>query len=241
MDDSVWISHCHARWGGGHYVRILVVEDEQRLADAIRKRMTSDGHLVDVVRDGSAAVHAASERAYDAAFLDVMLPGMNGFEVCNTLRDNGKWLPIIMITARDSVRDRTRGLDCGADDYVIKPFAFTELMARLRAVLRRKPQERPTSIVARGVELVPDVYRVRYQGADIELSTREFRLLEYLMLHNGQTLSRAKLLHHVWGSAAQGKSNVVDVYVGYIRRKLTAAGCPDLIRTVRGIGYGIET
>lgn len=221
-------------------MRILLVEDEQRLADAVRRRMTADGHLVDVVGDGNQAIEAASEHDYDAALLDVMLPGMNGFEVCDTLRDKGKWLPIIMITARDSVLDRTRGLDSGADDYVVKPFAFAELMARLRAVLRRKPQERPTTITVGGVELLPCAQRVRFAGEDIELSTKEFRLLEYLMLHRGQTLSRSKLLHHVWGATKRGQSNVVDVYIGYIRKKLAAAGCERMIRTVRGTGYGIE-
>jgi two-component system OmpR family response regulator len=193
-----------------------------------------------VAASGDAALFQARVYDYDAVVLDVMLPGPDGVEVCRALRDRGRWSPVLMLTARDGVRDRIRGLDAGADDYLVKPFDFGELVARIRALLRRGAPERPAILVAGELELDPAARRVRQAGRQVELTAREFAVLEYLMRRAGEVVSRADLLEHVWDQHYEGSTNVVDVYVGYLRRKLGEPPDPQLLRTVRGAGYVLQ-
>jgi len=222
-------------------MRILLVEDEVKLARAMRRGLEREGYAVDVVADGDEAVYRATETDYDAMVLDVMLPGMDGFEVCRTLRERGRWAPVLMLTARDAVEDRIRGLDVGADDYLVKPFAFGELLARIRALIRRGARERPAVLEVDDVVLDPATHRVARAGREVSLSTREFALLEYLMRHAGRVVTRREILEHVWDYDYDGLSNVVDVYVGYLRKKLERPFDRPLIRTVRGVGYALGT
>jgi len=220
-------------------MRVLIVEDEVKMARALRRGLEQEGWAADVASDGDDGLHRASEHEYDAIVLDVMLPGMSGFAVCEALRARGTWSPVLMLTARDGVGDRIRGLDAGADDYLMKPFAFGELLARLRSILRRGPSERPAVLRVGDVELDPAAHTVTHAGRPIDLSPREFALLEYLMRHAGQALPRTRIAEHVWDFAYDGRSNVVDVYVGYVRRKLEQPSGAPFIRTVRGIGYAV--
>jgi len=220
-------------------MRILLVEDEIKMARAVRRGLEQEGYGVDVVADGDEALFRATEQDYDAIVLDVMLPGRDGFEVCRTLREGGRWAPVLMLTARDAVEDRIRGLDVGADDYLVKPFAFGELLARLRALIRRGPQERPTVLEVDDVTLDPAAHRVTRSERDVDLSSREFALLEYLMRHPGEVVTRGRILEHVWDYNYDGLSNVVDVYVGYLRKKLERPFGRPFIRTVRGVGYAV--
>src|SRR5438270_718320 len=220
-------------------MRILLVEDEIKMARAVRRGLEQEGYGVDVVADGDEALFRATEQDYDAIVLDVMLPGRDGFEVCRTLREGGRWAPVLMLTARDAVEDRIRGLDAGADDYLVKPFAFGELLARLRALIRRGPQERPAVLEVGDVTLDPAAHRVTRAGQSVELSAREFALLEYLMRNPGDVLTRRQILEHVWDYNYDGLSNVVDVYVGYLRKKLERPFGRPLIRTIRGVGYAM--
>jgi two-component system OmpR family response regulator len=181
-----------------------------------------------------------TENDYDAVVLDVMLPGMDGLEVCRRLRARGRWAPVLMLTARDTVPDRIEGLDAGADDYLVKPFAFGELLARLRALVRRGAVERPAVLQVGDLALDPAAHSVSRAGQQVELSAREFALLEFLMRHPGEVVSRTAILEHVWDYNYDGLSNVVDVYVGYLRRKLEQPFGRALIRTVRGVGYALE-
>jgi len=222
-------------------MRILLVEDEVKLARAMRRGLEREGYAVDVVADGDEAVYRATETDYDAMVLDVMLPGMDGFEVCRTLRERGRWAPVLMLTARDAVEDRIRGLDVGADDYLVKPFAFGELLARIRALIRRGARERPAVLEVDDVVLDPATHRVARAGREVSLSTREFALLEYLMRHAGRVVTRREILEHVWDYDYDGLSNVVDVYVGYLRKKLERPFDRPLIRTVRRVGYALGT
>ena len=222
-------------------MRILLVEDEVKLARAMRRGLEREGYAVDVVADGDEAVYRATETDYDAMVLDVMLPGMDGFEVCRTLRERGRWAPVLMLTARDAVEDRIRGLDVGADDYLVKPFAFGELLARIRALIRRGARERPAVLEVDDVVLDPATHRVARAGREVSLSTREFALLEYLMRHAGRVVTRREILEHVWDYDYDGLSNVVDVYVGYLRKKLERPFDRPLIRTVRRVGYAPGT
>jgi len=219
-------------------MRILLVEDELKMARALRRGLEQEGYAVDAVVDGDQAFQRALFEEYDAIVLDVMLPGRDGFSVCRELRARDRWAPVLMLTARDAVEDRIRGLDAGADDYLVKPFSFGELLARLRALVRRGAAERPAALHVDDVVLDPATHAVTKAGAPIELSAREFALLEFLMRHPGEVLSRGRILEHVWDVNYEGFSNVVDVYVGYLRRKLDP---PEgkLIRTVRGVGYGV--
>ena len=217
-------------------MRVLVVEDETKMARAIRRGLEQEGYAVDTVPDGDEGLYQAGEHPYDAVILDVMLPGLDGFEVCRRLRATGNWAPVLMLTARDRVADRIAGLDAGADDYLVKPFAFGELVARLRALIRRGSVERPTVLAVGDLTLDPAAHRVARCGQEVELSAREFALLEFLMRHAGEVVSRSAILDHVWDYNYDGLSNVVDVYIGYLRRKLGAAGGPR-IETVRGMGY----
>jgi two-component system OmpR family response regulator len=220
-------------------MRILLVEDEVKIARAIRRGLEREGYAVDVVADGEEALFQATENDYDVVVLDVMLPGLDGFEVCRSLRSRGRWMPVIMLTARDAVEDRICGLDAGADDYLVKPFAFGELLARLRALVRRGPQERPVVLEVDDVRLDPAAHRVTRNGKEVELSAREFALLEYLMRHPGEVVSRRRILEHVWDYNYEGLSNVVDVYVGYLRKKLERPFGRAFIQTVRGVGYTV--
>ena len=222
-------------------MKILVVEDEVKMARAIRRGLEREGYAVDVAADGDQALFQATEYDYDAIVLDLMIPVRDGFEVCRELRARGRWAPVLILTAREAVEDRVRGLDAGADDYLVKPFAFGELLARLRALIRRGPSERPQVLCVGDVELDPAAHAVTRAGQAVELSAREFALLEYLMRHPGQVVSRTRLLDHVWDYEYGGGSNVVDVYVGYLRRKLERPFGRPFIRTVRGVGYGVRT
>jgi len=222
-------------------MRILIVEHEVKMARAIRRGLEHEGWTADVAPDGDEGLARASNETYDAVVLDVMLPRRDGFAVCEALRARGRWVPVLMLTARDAVDDRIRGLDVGADDYLVKPFAFGELLARLRALIRRGPSERPQVLCVGDVELDPAAHAVTRAGQAVELSAREFALLEYLMRHPGEVVSRTRLLDHVWDYEYGGGSNVVDVYVGYLRRKLERPFGRPFIRTVRGVGYGVRT
>ncbi|HYT26856.1 MAG TPA: response regulator transcription factor [Actinomycetota bacterium] len=218
-------------------MRILVVEDEEKMARAVRRGLEQEGYAVDVAADGEEGLFQGTEHAYDAIVLDVMLPGLNGLEVCERLRAAGRWAPVLMLTARDAVPDRIGGLDAGADDYLVKPFAFGELLARLRALVRRCPRERPVVLTVGDLQLDPAAHTVTRAGQPVDLSAREFALLEYLMRNAGEVVTRTRILDHVWDYDYDGFSNVIDVYIGYLRRKLDGDGRPQRIRTVRGVGY----
>jgi two-component system OmpR family response regulator len=203
----------------------------------LRRGLTEEGHAADVARTGDDALWLAAATEYDAIVLDVMLPGRDGFEVCRELRERGVWAPVLMLTARDAVPDRIAGLDAGADDYLAKPFAFAELLARLRALARRGSAERPTVLEAGDLRLDPAARTVHRGGAPIALSAKEFALLETFMRRPGQVLSRYQLLEHAWDYAYENRSNVVDVYVRYLREKIDRPFGRDSIETVRGAGY----
>ena len=222
-------------------MRILVVEDEVKIARAIRRGLEREGYATEVVATGGEAILLATEQDYDAVVLDVMIPAPDGFAVCRQMRARNRWAPVLMLTARDSVDDRIRGLDAGADDYLVKPFSFGELLARLRALLRRAPAERPAILQVGDVTLDPSTHAVTRAGQPVELSAREFALLEFLMRRAGQVLTRTAILEHVWDYRYDGDSNVVDVYIGYLRRKLEEPFGAPLIRTVRGVGYVLAT
>ena len=221
-------------------MHILLVEDELKMARALRRGLEQEGHSVDSTTDGDDALSRGVEFEYDAIVLDVMLPGRDGFSICRELRARDRWAPVLMLTARDAVEDRIRGLDAGADDYLVKPFAFGELLARLRALVRRGVSERPAVITVGDVELDPAAHTVTRDGTVVDLSVREFSLLEFLMRHAGEVVSRTRILEQVWDVNYDSFSNVVDVYVGYLRRKLEQPFDRPFIRTVRGVGYVVE-
>ena len=220
---------------------MLVVEDELKMASLVRRGLEREGYAVDVAADGDEGLWAAREYEFDVIVLDAMIPGPDGFDVCRTLRAEGRWAPVLILTARDSVEDRVRGLDAGADDYLTKPFAFEELFARLRALTRRGPVERPVVLQADDLTLDPVSHVVRRGDVRISLSAKEFALLEFLMRHVDEVLSRSRILEHVWDFAYDGGSNVVDVYVRYLREKVDRPfGRADL-ETVRGVGYRLRS
>ncbi len=222
-------------------MRVLIVEDELRMASLIRRGLVNEGLAADVAGTGEDALWMAQAHDYDAVVLDVMLPGLDGFETCRRLRGAGVWVPVLMLTARDAVEDRGAGLDSGADDYLLKPFAFAELLARLRALTRRGEQERPTVLRVGDLRLDPATREVARGSAPIELSAKEFALLETFMRRPGAVLSRLHLLEHAWDFAYENRSNVVDVYVRRLRRKIDEPfGCQSL-ETVRGAGYRLRT
>jgi two-component system OmpR family response regulator len=221
-------------------MKVLVTEDEPKVARAVARGLRHEGYAVDVAVRGEEAVRNARVYDYDAIVLDVMLPGVDGFTVCRTLREAGVWAPVLMLTARDQVDDRVHGLDAGADDYLVKPFAFSELLARLRALIRRGVSERPASIALEDLVVDPARRTVSRDGDEVELSTREFALLEFLARHPREVVTRSQLLEHVWDQHFPGDSNIVDVYVGRLRKKLDAPGGRTVIRTVRGAGYALE-
>jgi len=221
-------------------VRILVVEDEVRMAALLKRGLEEEGHIVDIAANGPDAVWMATETSFNAIVLDVMLPGFDGFEVCRRLRAAQRWNPVLMLTARDDVQDRVRGLDAGADDYLAKPFSFAELAARLRALDRRGTEVRPAVLAAGDLRLDPAARRAWRGPAELQLSAREFALLELFMRHVGVVLTRTRILEQVWDLAYEGGSNVVDQYVAYLRRKLDRPfGRADL-ETVRGAGYRLR-
>jgi two-component system, OmpR family, response regulator len=221
-------------------VRVLVVEDEVKLASLIRKGLREEGLLADVAIKGEDALWMAEATAYDVIVLDVMLPGIDGFEACRRLRRAGVRTPILMLTARDSVEDRITGLDTGADDYLPKPFDFGELLARLRALARRGPAERGPVLRVGELELDPATHTVRRAGREITLSTKELQLLEVFMRHPGEVLSRYQLLEGAWDAGYEHRSNVIDVYVRYLREKLDRPFGVETIETVRGAGYRLK-
>jgi two-component system OmpR family response regulator len=221
-------------------MRLLLVEDDERLSASLARGMRGEGYAVDVAATGEDAIVHARVYEYDVVILDVMLPGLDGVSVCRTLREFERWCPVLMLTARDGVADRIRGLDAGADDYLVKPFDFGELVARVRALLRRGTPERPAVLTAGDLELDPATRTVIRAGRLVALSAREFAVVEYLLRRAGEVVSRSDLLEHVWDRNFEGSTNVVDVYVGYLRRKLEDPFGRPLIRTVRGAGYVIE-
>ncbi len=219
-------------------MKVLVVEDDVRMAGLLRRGLRQEGWAVDVVREAIDARHAVESTPYDAVVCDVGLPGLeSGLDWCRWLRGEGIWTPVLMLTARTDLADRVAGLDGGADDYLGKPFAFDELAARLRALLRRGETERPAVLRNGDLVLDPATHDARWAGTAVQLSPREFALLDYFMRRPGDVLRRSDILDHVWEYAYDGTSNVVDVYVRYLRAKLAAAGAPELLETVRGVGY----
>jgi two-component system OmpR family response regulator len=221
-------------------MRVLIVEDEVKMASLMRRGLRDDGMAADVAIKGEDAMWMAAATEYDAIVLDVMLPGMDGFSVCRRLREEGVWSPVLMLTARDSVEDRIAGLDGGADDYLTKPFSFAELLARLRALSRRGPVERPTVLSAGDLHLDPSAKRVWRGSTDIGLSAKEFALLETFMRRPGRLLDRYQLLEHAWDYAYENRSNVIDVYVRYLREKIDRPFGVSSIETVRGAGYRLR-
>ena len=218
-------------------MRILVVEDELKMAQLLRRGLARHGHAVDVVAAGEDALTHAAAVDYEAIVLDVALPGMDGLATCRAMRDDGVWSPVLMLTARDGVFDRVAGLDAGADDYLVKPFAFAELLARLRALRRRGHPERPALLEAGGLRLDPAARRVTRGETEISLSATEFSLLEAFMHRAGDVLERTDLLEYGWDVTYDNRSNVVDVYVRRLRRKIDQPFGTDSIETLRGIGY----
>jgi two-component system OmpR family response regulator len=221
-------------------MRALVVEDEVKMAALIRRGLVEEGYAADVARTGEEALWMARATPYDAIVLDVMLPGRNGLEVCRSLRESGVWSPILMLTARDGVEDKVSGLDSGADDYLSKPFSFAELLARLRALTRRGPSERPAVLEVGTLRLDPATRQAWRGEADVDLSTKEFALLETFMRNPGDVLTRLDLLEHAWDYGYENRSNVVDVYVRYLRAKIDRPFAVDSIETVRGVGYRLR-
>jgi two-component system, OmpR family, response regulator len=221
-------------------MRILVVEDELKMAAVLHRGLVEEGHAVDIARTGDDGVWMAQAVEYDAIVLDLMLPGLDGVEVCRRWRENGVWAPVLMLTARDAIGDRVAGLDAGADDYLPKPFSFAELLARLRALVRRGTPERPQVLEVDDLRLDPATRRVWRGGAEIDLSGKEFALLETFMRRPGDVLSRLQLLEHAWDYAYENRSNVVDVYVRYLREKIDRPFGRASIETVRGVGYRLR-
>jgi DNA-binding response OmpR family regulator len=225
----------------GLMARVLLVEDELTLGVTLQEGLERAQHTVDLARDGDEALDYARVAAYDAIVLDVMLPKRNGLDVCRQLRTDGVRSPILMLTARDAVDDRIKGLDSGADDYLVKPFAFGELLARIRALLRRDAPSREATVRVSDLTLDPAAQRIEWQGRPLDLTAREYRILDVLMRRPNWIVSRESLIESVWGYDFTDTSNLVEVYVGRIRRKLAEAGAPALIQTVRGAGYRLRS
>ena len=227
-------------WATLVWMRALLVEDDVKLAGALRRGLQADGVVTDVACTGPDALWMVESTAFDAVVLDLMLPGMDGVEVCRRLREANVWVPIIMVTARDAIEDRVRGLDAGADDYLTKPFSLAELLARLRALARRGGVERPTTLEAGDLRLDPATRRVWRGDREIRLSAREFALLETFMRRPGQVLSQLRLLEAAWDYDYENRSNVVEVYVRYLREKVDRPFGVESIETVRGAGYRLR-
>jgi two-component system OmpR family response regulator len=222
-------------------MRVLVIEDHAHLAGLLERGLGEEGYAVDLATTGEEGLALAAANEYDLAVLDLVLPGVDGFQVLATIRTMGQRTPVLVLTARDAVEDRVRGLDGGADDYVTKPFLLPELLARVRALLRRGPIERPTVLVVGDLSLDPATREVRRMGVAVQLTAKEFALLRFFMRHPGQVLSRDRLLEHAWEGAYDGVSNVVDVYVRYLREKVDRPFGLRTIETVRGVGYRLRS
>jgi two-component system OmpR family response regulator len=221
-------------------VRILVVEDDAKLRALLRRGLAEEGYAVDGCATRADAVWHATEFGYDAVVLDVGLPDGDGFAVCRQLRQQDCWVPVLMLTALDAVEHRVRGLDVGADDYLVKPFAFAELVARVRALVRRGAVPRPTRVTVGDLELDPAARQVHRGGQLVDLTSKEFALLEYLMRHSDEVISRPRLIEHVWDSAYDGDPHVVNVYISYLREKIDKPFGRASITTVRGAGYRVR-
>jgi two-component system, OmpR family, response regulator len=221
-------------------MRVLVIEDEKKLADVLARGLKEEGYAADIANRGEDALWMAESADYDAIVLDVMLPGLDGFATCARLRQSGVWTPVLFLTARDAVASRVKGLDSGGDDYLVKPFAFDELLARLRALTRRAPVERPATLLVGDLRLDPSEHRAWRADREITLSAKEFALLEVFMRRPGQVLSRLQLLNAAWDMAYENRSNIVDVYVRYLREKLDRPFGLASIETVRGVGYRLR-
>jgi DNA-binding response OmpR family regulator len=223
-------------------MRILVVEDERKVASFIRQGLEEEGHAVEVAADGAAALDLLlAPPAYDLVVLDVMLPKRDGLDVLRTMRARGSTTPVLVLTARDAVSDKVAGLDLGADDYLTKPFAFEELLARVRALLRRGTDQRAAVLRLADLTLDPVTRQAARAGRRIELTAREYSLLDYFLRHPGRVLTRPMIAEHVWGLDFDSESNLIDVYIGYLRRKVDGPGEPRLLHTVRGSGYVLRS
>ena len=220
--------------------RILLVEDEERMADAIRRVLIAEHYTVDIAADGETALEFVEHHTYDVVLLDRMLPGISGEHVLRTMRRKGNATPVLMLTALSALEHRVEGLDAGADDYLPKPFAFSELLARLRALVRRRAELVSERLAAGNIELDPDRHQVTVGDRSELLSAREYALLGYLIRHNGQVVTRQQILDSVWGAEPDVYSNVVDLYIHYLRRKLAVLGQGSALRTVRGVGYALR-
>jgi DNA-binding response OmpR family regulator len=218
-------------------VKLLVVEDEVRLAQALRRGLQAEGFTVDLAHDGEDGLHLAREGEYAAIVLDVMLPRLSGYRVCQELRKDGNWVPVLMLSAKDGEYDEADGLDIGADDYLTKPFSYVVLVAHLRALLRRGAPDRPAVLAAGDLTLDPASHTVARGEQEISLTRREFAVLELLMRHRGEVVPKSQLLTGVWDSNYSGASNVVEVYVGYLRRKVDEPFGRNSLQTIRGAGY----
>jgi two-component system, OmpR family, response regulator len=218
-------------------MRILVIEDDPGIGEALRRGLGGDGHVVDVETDGRGGLYAATEYPYDVVILDIMLPQLNGYDVLKEIRARDNWVPILMLSSKDGEYDQEDALDLGADDYMVKPFSLVVVKAHLRALARRVPTERPASLMLGDLVVDPGAHRVTQGGAEIHLTAREFALLRYLVANPGTALSRHMILENVWESFYDGDPNVVEVYVGYLRRKLLQSPNSPQIETLRGVGY----
>jgi two-component system, OmpR family, response regulator len=221
-------------------MRVLVVEDEARMARLVKRGLEEEGHAVDVASNGPDGLWKATENEYAAIVLDLMLPGFDGVELCRRLRSQGSWAPVLMLTARDAVGDRVRGLDAGADDYLVKPFSLLELAARLRALARRDDRARPAVLAAGDLSLDPASKQAWRGTTELQLSPKEFSLLELFLRHPGSVLTRSQIIEAVWDFAYEAGSNVVDQYVAYLRRKVDLPFGRHVIETVRGMGYRLR-
>ena len=222
-------------------MRLLLVEDDPKISRFLVRGLREDQHLVDLLEEGTAVADLAGAEEYDVIVLDIMLPGLDGFQVCRELRQRGIDTPVLVLSARDGVVDRVHGLDCGADDYLTKPFAFDELLARLRALARRGRTRQLSGVLTYGpVEVDPVAHTAQVDGERLSLSATEYRLLEYLVRRAESIVTRDQLSQHVWGGDADPASNIIDVYVGYVRRKIQAIHAAPLIQTVRGLGYMLK-
>jgi two-component system OmpR family response regulator len=221
-------------------VRVLIVEDQPKLAELLARGLREEGHAADVADRGEDAVWMALAAPYHAIVLDIMLPGIDGLETCRELRRREVWTPVLMLTARDAVGDRVTGLDAGADDYLTKPFAFDELLARLRALTRRVQAERPVTVEVGDLRLDPAAHRVWHGETELELSGKEFALLELFMRQPGNALTRVQILEAAWEMSYERRSNIVDVYIGYLREKVDRPFGTHMIETVRGVGYRLR-
>jgi DNA-binding response OmpR family regulator len=218
-------------------VKLLVIEDEVRLAQALRRGLAAEGFAVDLAHDGETGLQLALDGDYAAVVLDVMLPRLSGYALCQRLRAAGNWVPVLMLTAKDGEYDEADGLDVGADDYLVKPFSYVVLVARLRALLRRGAPDRPTVLSAGDLTLDPAARSVHRDDTEISLTPREFAVLEFLLRHRGEVVTKSQILGQVWDTNYRGDPNVVEVYVGYLRRKIDVPFDRKALQTVRGVGY----